>query len=413
MKRRVVVTGMGVISPIGNNVSDFWESLANGKSGIGTVTKIDISDIAAKIAGEVKDFDPLLYFEKKEVRRIDLFAQYAFAAAQEAIEQSGLDMEKIDRDRAGVIVGSGIGGLKTLEDNHTSLSAKGPRRISPYFIQMMISDISPGLISIRWGLKGPNYATTSACATASHAIGASMKAIQYNDADVMIAGGSEAAVTRLGLGGFSSMKALSTRNDEPERASRPFEKDRDGFVLAEGGGVLVLEELGHAIERGAQIFGEIISAGFTGDAFHVTAPPPGGEGAVRSMRIALKDAGMTPEDIDYINAHGTSTEFNDKNETMAIKTVFGESAENTAISSTKSMTGHLLGASGSVELIACILAMQNSLVPPTINFETPDPECDLNYTPNTAVKKEINTILSNSFGFGGHNASLIAKKYVK
>ena len=403
---------MGAITPIGNNISEFYDALKSGKNGIGTVTHFDSSEYKCRIAGEVKEFIPEERIEKKDIRRMDLFTQYALYAADMAIEDAGLkDNDDINKERVGVIVGSGIGGILTFEKQTEVLNEKGPRKVSPFFITMLISDISPGRIAIVHGFKGPNYAVTSACATANHAIGDSFRQIQYGSADIMIAGGSEATIAKLPIAGFMNMQALSRRNDEPEKASRPFDLDRNGFILAEGGGILVLEELEHAKARGAHIYAEIGGLGNTGDAYHITAPAPGGEGAVRAINIALEDAGIKPEEVDYINAHGTSTQLNDKNETAAIKTVFGEHAYKLSVSSTKSMTGHLLGAAGAVEAIACIFAINEGMVPPTINYETPDPECDLDYTPNKAVAKEVNIAIINTFGFGGHNSVLLFKKY--
>ena len=412
MHRRVVVTGMGAVTPIGNSIPEFYDSLENGKNGIGPITRFDTSEFKCRIAGEVKEFSPEDRIEKKDIRRMDLFTQYALYAADMAIEDAGLkDNDDINKERVGVIVGSGIGGILTFEKQTAVLNEKGVRKVSPFFITMLIADISPGRISIAHGFKGPNYAVTSACATANHAIGDSFRQIQYGSADVMIAGGSEATVSTLAVAGFMNMQALSRRNDEPEKASRPFDLERNGFILAEGGGIIVLEELEHAKARGARIYAEIGGLGNTGDAYHITAPAPGGEGAVRAINIALEDAGIKPEEVDYINAHGTSTQFNDKNETAAIKTVFGKHAYKLSVSSTKSMTGHLLGAAGAVEAIACIFAINKSLIPPTINYEFPDPECDLDYTPNKAAAKEVNIAISNTFGFGGHNSVILFKKY--
>ena len=412
MRRRVVITGMGAVTPIGNSISEFYDALKNGKNGIGRITQFDSSEYKCRMAGEVKGFIPEERIEKKDVRRMDLFTQYALYAADMAIEDAGLkENDDINKERVGVIVGSGIGGILTFEKQTAILNEKGPRKVSPFFITMLIADISPGRIAIVHGFKGPNYAVTSACSTANHAIGDSFRQIQYGSADIMIAGGSEATVAKLAVAGFMNMQALSRRNDEPEKASRPFDLERDGFILAEGGGILVLEELEHAKARGAHIYAEVGGLGNTGDAYHITAPAPGGEGAVRAINIALEDAGIKPEEVDYINAHGTSTQFNDKNETAAIKTVFGEHAYKLSVSSTKSMTGHLLGAAGAVEAIACIFAINEGMVPPTINYETPDSECDLDYTPNKAVAKEVNIAISNTFGFGGHNSVILFKKY--
>lgn len=409
-KRRVVVTGVGVLTPIGNNVSEFWKALKEGKSGAGPITYFDASNFATQFACEVKGFDPEKFIEKKAARRMDLFTQFALAAAIMAVDDSGLELEKEDRERIGVVFGSGIGGMDTFEKQTKAFFEGGPRKISPFFVPMMISDIAAGQISIRYGLKGPNYATTSACATSSHAIADAFFLVQRGSADLMVTGGSEAAITQMSIGGFNASRAISTWNDRPTEASRPFDKDRNGFVMGEGGGVLILEEYEHAKARGAKIYAEIIGAGLTGDAFHVTAPPPEGEGAYRSMREAIKDGGIEVTDVDYINAHGTSTPLNDENETAAIKNLFGEHAYKLAVSSTKSMTGHLLGAAGAVEAVATILAIQNSFVPPTINLDEPDPQCDLDYTPKVGKEREIKYAISNTFGFGGHNASLLFKK---
>ena len=411
MRRRVVITGMGAVTPIGSTIEDFWNGLIEGRNGISYIERFDTSDHVTKFAGEIKDFDPQRYIDRKLARRMDLFTQYAVAAAKMAIEDSGILEDDLDHDRVGVIVGSGVGGMVVFEREFQKLLESGPRRVSPFFIPMMISDISPGYISIIWGFKGPNYSTTSACATSAHAIGNAVRTIQYGEADVMIAGGSEAPITPMGLAGFNNMKALSERNDEPQKASRPFDAKRDGFVMSEGGGIVVLEDLDHARARGARIYAEVAGVGYSEDAYHITAPDETGEGARRAMEIALKDGGLVPEEVDYINAHGTSTPFNDKIETLAIKKAFGEHAHRVAISSTKSMTGHLLGAAGAVEYIACVLAIKHGKIPPTINYEFPDPECDLNYTPNVAVEREVYAAISNSFGFGGHNVCLGVKRY--
>jgi 3-oxoacyl-[acyl-carrier-protein] synthase II len=402
---------MGTMNAIGLNTEQFWSGLLNGKSGVVQITKFDTENFTTKIAAELKGFITEEHFEKKDARKIDPYAQYAIVCAREAISNAGLNFEYEDKSRIGVIVGSGIGGMLSFEAEMTKLITQGPRRVSPFFIPQMISDIAAGHISMEFGLKGPNYATVSACATSGHAVGAATMAIQRGDADIMIAGGSEAAITPMGIAGFNSMKALSTRNDDPATASRPFDLNRDGFVMGEGAGIVVLEDLEHAIARGANVWAEMAGIGFTADAYHLTAPAPGGEGAVRAMSLCVKDGGLVPEDIDYINAHGTSTPYNDKNETEAIKTVFGERAREIAISSSKSMTGHMLGAAGAVELIVTAMAVHENKVPPTINYETPDPECDLNYTPNKAIEREINAAVSNTFGFGGHNACLSVKKY--
>ncbi|WCK53012.1 beta-ketoacyl-ACP synthase II [Aneurinibacillus sp. Ricciae_BoGa-3] len=411
MKNRVVVTGLGAVTPIGNNAAEFWDGLLNGKSGIDLIQSFDTSEYPAKIAGEVKNFDPEQYLDKKDVKRSDRFVHFAVAAARMAVDDAKLDMSQEDAERVGVYIGSGIGGLGTWEEQHTILLEKGPRRVSPFFIPMMIANMASGQVSITIGAKGPNSAAITACASATHSIGDAFKIIERGTADVMITGGSEACVRRMALAGFSNAKALSTRNDEPQKASRPFDKDRDGFVMGEGAGIIVLESLEHAQKRGAKILAEIVGYGMSADAYHLTQPAPEGEGAARSMRDALRDAGMKPEEVSYINAHGTSTEYNDKFETAAIKKTFGEAAYKVAISSTKSMTGHLLGAAGGIEAIACVLALRDQIVPPTINYETPDPECDLDYVPNEARKMEVNTAMSNSLGFGGHNATIIFKKY--
>jgi 3-oxoacyl-[acyl-carrier-protein] synthase II len=402
---------MGAITPIGLTVADYWKNLVAGKSGAAPITHFDTSLYDTRFACEVKGFKATDYLDRKTSQRMDPFAQYAVISADMAMADTNLPMKEIDPDRIGVVFGSGIGGMATYDNQFTNYLHGGPRRISPFFIPMLIPDIACGHISIRHGLKGPNYATVSACATASHAIGDAYRIVQYGDADVVLSGGSEAPITPMGLGGFNAMKALSTRNDAPEKASRPFDAQRDGFVMGEGGATIVLEELEHARKRGAKIYAEMVGIGFTADAFHITAPPEGGEGAVRAMRRALNDAQITPEQVDYINVHGTSTPLGDISETVAIKTVFGEHVKNMNISSSKSMTGHLLGAAGAVEAIAAILACKDSIIPPTINYEFPDPACDLNYTPNCAVKRTVNYALSNTFGFGGHNATLLVKKY--
>ncbi|TSA25202.1 beta-ketoacyl-[acyl-carrier-protein] synthase II [bacterium] len=411
-KRRVVVTGMGAITPLGLTVEETWKNLLAGKSGAGPITYFDASDYDTKFACEVKGFDPMKYMDRKLAQRTDLFTQFALTAAEMAINDSGLKLDTEDLERIGVVVGSGIGGMWTYHKSMQTLwDSKGPHQISPFFIPMMISDIAPGRISMKYGLKGPNYATTSACATSSHAIGDAFILIQRGDADLMVTGGAEGTVCPMGIGGFNAMRALSVRNDAPEKASRPFDKNRDGFVMGEGSGILVIEELGHAVRRGAKIYAELGGIGFTGDAHHITEPAPGGEGAARSMRQAIRDAELSPDDVDYINTHGTSTPVGDKNETAAIKTVFGERARSMAVNSTKSMIGHLLGAAGAVEAIATIMSICESKVHPTINYETPDPECDLNYIPNVARDWSVNVAISNTFGFGGHNASLLFRKY--
>jgi len=410
-KRRVVITGVGVISPVGNDAQTFWASLLAGKSGIGPVTHFDASEFPTRIAGEVKDFDPSAFMEKKDVKRTDRFVQFAIAATKMALEDARLKIEEQDPERIGVYIGSGIGGLATWEDQHRVLLEKGPRRVSPFLIPMMIANMAAGQVSIHFGLKGPNSAPITACATGTHAIGDAFKIIQRGEADVMVAGGTEATIRPLAFAGFCAAKAMSTRNDEPEKASRPFDKDRDGFVMGEGAGVLILEELEHAKRRGAPIIAEVIGYGMSADAFHLTQPDPDGDGAKRAMLAAIRDAGIRPEEVDYINAHGTSTELNDKVETQAIKAAFGEHAYKLAISSTKSMTGHMLGAAGAVEAIATALALRDQILPPTINYETPDPACDLDYVPNEARRVPVRVALSNSFGFGGHNATIALKRY--
>jgi 3-oxoacyl-[acyl-carrier-protein] synthase II len=410
MGRRVVVTGVGAVTPIGHTVDEFWESALAGKNGITRITRFDPSPFSSQIAGEVKDFDPTPQIGKKEIRRMDRFVQLAYVATMEAVRHSQLDMSKVDANRIGVIIGSGIGGVETWEDQHIRLIDKGPDRISPFFIPMMIADMAAGKISIVLGVRGPNYATVSACASGAHAIGQGYRSVQYGESDMAIAGGAEAPITRLSLGGFCVMRALSTRNDEPEKASRPFDRDRDGFVMAEGAGIVVLEELTCAKERGAPILAEIVGYGLSADAHHVTAPAPDGIGAALAMRAALRD-GVPPEEVDYINAHGTSTELNDKYETAAIKNVFGKRAYSIPISATKSMTGHLLGAGGAVEFIASIMTIRTSMIHPTTNLENPDPDCDLDYVPGDSRRQEVRCVLSNSFGFGGHNVSLAVRKY--
>ncbi|AUG57699.1 beta-ketoacyl-ACP synthase II [Acetivibrio saccincola] len=410
MKKRVVITGMGVISALGNELEKFWDAIKNGECGISTVTSFDASNLSTKVAAEVKDFDPTLYIDKKEVRRMDRFTQFALAATKMAIDMSGLDVEKVDKYRFGVVVGSGIGGIQTLETQHNVLIEKGPGRISPFFIPMMISNMAAGRIAIQYGAKGFNECVITACATSTNAVGDAFKVIQRGDADVIITGGAEASITPLSFAGFCSMKAMSTCED-PKAACRPFDAERDGFVMGEGAGILIIEELEHALKRGANIIAEIMGYAATNDAYHITAPDPEGEGSVMCMKMAIKDADLDVEDIDYINAHGTSTEFNDKFETKAIKTVFGEKAYKLPVSSTKSMTGHLLGAAGAVEAIISTLAIRDGFIPPTINYKTPDPECDLDYVPNKGRKADISCALSNSLGFGGHNATIIIKKY--
>jgi len=412
MKRRVVVTGMGAITPVGNDVATTWQSLIEGKSGTAPITKFDASKFPVRFAAEVKDFNALDYMERKEAKRADQYTQYAIAGARQAMTNAKLiERNGMDPDRIGVIIGSGIGGLKSFEEQHDVYRERGVGKISPFFIPMFIADIAAGIVSMMFNAKGPNYATVSACATSAHAIGDAYRTIQYGDADVMITGGAEATVTPMAIGGFANMKALSERNESPETASRPFDATRDGFVMGEGAGILILEELEHALKRGATIYAEIVGYGATGDAYHLTAPAPDGEGAQRAMKRALKDAGLEPKDIQYINAHGTSTPANDFNETRAIKAVFGEHAKTVNVSSTKSATGHMLGAAGAVEAIISAMVVGTGIIPPTINYHTPEPELDLNYTPNTSVKRDVNAILSNSFGFGGHNTTLAIKRF--
>ena len=411
MKRRVVVTGLGAITPVGNDVAATWRAIIEGKPGAGPITKFDASKFPVRFACEVKGFDPLQYMDRKEAKRADAYAQYAIAGAAQAMADAALtDPAMYDPDRVGVILGSGIGGLKSFEEQHDIYRERGASKISPFFIPMFIADIAAGLVSMRFNAKGPNYATVSACATSAHAIGDAFRTIQYGDADIVITGGSEATVTPMAIGGFANMKALSERNDSPETASRPFDQTRDGFVMGEGSGIVVLEDYEHAVKRGAHMYAEIVGYGATGDAYHLTAPAPDGEGAQRAMRRAMADASLSPADIDYINAHGTSTPANDLNETKAIKAVFGDAAADVNVSSTKSMTGHMLGAAGAVEFILCSLAVRDCVVPPTINYEHPDPELDLNYTPNRAVRRDVEIALSNSFGFGGHNVTLAVRR---
>ncbi|SNB45640.1 beta-ketoacyl-ACP synthase II [Geobacter sp. DSM 9736] len=408
--RRVVVTGVGVVSPLGTGNQKNWNAVIAGKSGIGPITRFDASEMPVKIAGEVRDFIAEDFIDKKEVKKMDLFIQYSMAAAHFAMEDSGLQVTEENAERVGVLVGAGLGGLTTIEKYHSALQEGGYKKISPFFIPMLIINLAPGHISMKYGAKGPNVSSVSACATGTHSIGDAYHIIKRGDADAMIAGGTESTVTPLGIGGFAVMKALSTRNDDPTAASRPFEKNRDGFILAEGAGIIVLEEYESAKKRGAKIYGEVVGYGMTGDAYHLTAPAPGGEGAARCIKMALNGAGINPEQVTYINAHGTSTPFNDLNETLAIKAVFGDHAKKLMVSSTKSMTGHLLGAAGGVEAALTLMAMDKGIVPPTINYEEPDPECDLDYVPNTAREAKIEYALSNSFGFGGTNATLLFRK---
>src|SRR5690349_12619359 len=412
MKRRVVVTGLGAITPVGNDVATTWRALLDGRSGGAPITRFDASALSVRFACEVKGFDPSAYMDRKEAKRADLYTQYAVAAAVQAMKDAGLDTSNLgDPDRIGVILGSGIGGLKSFEEQHDVYRERGQSKISPFFIPMFIADIAAGIVSMRFNAKGPNYATVSACATSAHAIGDAFRTIQYGDADIMITGGSEATVTPMAIGGFANMKALSERNESPGTASRPFDATRDGFVMGEGAGVVILEEYEHAKARGARIYAEIVGYGATGDAHHLTAPAPDGEGAQRAMKRAMKDAGATPADIDYINAHGTSTPANDLNETKAIKAVFGECAKKVHVSSTKSMTGHMLGAAGAVEAVIGTMVVNEGVIPPTINYRNPDPELALNYTPNEAVKRDVDAVLSNSFGFGGHNTTLAIRRF--
>lgn len=411
---RVVATGVGLITPVGNDVNQTWESLLCGINGAAPITQFEVTpDFDVRFAAEVKGFDPEQYMEKKETRRTDRFAQFAIAAAQEAMRSAGLDPipPSLDRDRVGVLIGSGIGGISTFEEQARIMVERGPKRISPFFVPMFIPDIAAGHVSMRYGLRGPNYATVSACSSSAHAVGDALRLIQRGDADVMVTGGTEATVTPLTIAGFANMKALSTRNDSPETASRPFDATRDGFVLGEGSGVLILESLEHALKRGANIIGELIGYGQSADAYHLTAPAPEGAGAQLAIRAALRDAGLQPADVDYINAHGTSTEMNDLNETKAVKAVFGEHAYKLVMGSTKSMTGHLLGAAGAVEAIISLLVCRDGRIPPTTNFSQPDPECDLDYAHNRRIDRPVRIALSNSFGFGGHNVCLAIRRW--
>lgn len=411
MNKRVVVTGLGAVTPIGIGKDEFWKALLAGKSGIGKITRFDASEYTTQIAGEVKDFDPANYIDKKEAKRMDRFTQFAVAASKMAFEDSGINLETEDRTRIGTMIGTGIGGMDTLNEQYKNLFDKGPNRISPFFIPMMIGNMAAGQTSITFGLQGPCSCVTTACATGTNAIGDAFKLIQRGDADVMVAGGTEAAISPIAVAGFCSMKALSTRNDEPEKASRPFDKDRNGFVMGEGAGVVILESLEHAVARGAHIYAEIIGYGFNADAYHITAPAPEGAQAAKCMAMAIKDAGIEAEVVDYINAHGTSTPLNDKNETLAIKSLFGEHAYKLAVSSIKSMTGHLLGAAGGIECIATVLTLENDMIPPTINCDQPDEDMDLDYVPHTSRKQVVNVALSNSLGFGGHNATILLRKF--
>jgi len=410
-KRRVVITGVGAVTPVGNTADEFWAALVAGRSGIGPITRFDTTGYATRIAGELKGFDSLKYIDKKDDRKFDLFLKYAVACAVMAVEDAGLKTDRVDATRFGVLVGSGIGGIETLLDNYETLRTKGPDRVSPFFIPMIIVNMASGVISMRFGAKGPNSSVVTACASGNHAIGDATKIIERGDADVMIAGGSEAIIIPLTIAGFCQMKAMSTRNDDPTRASRPFDAERDGFVCGEGGGLVVLESLEHARKRDARVYAEVVGYGMTGDAHHMTAPDPEGDGAARAMAAALRDAAIEPSAVGYINAHGTSTPYNDKFETIAIKRVFGDHAKKLAVSSTKSMTGHLLGAAGGIEAIATAFALHHGVLPPTMNYEKPDPDCDLDYVPNQARKQDVEVALSNAFGFGGTNATLAFRKY--
>jgi len=408
---RVVITGMGAITPLGNDVETFWRNVVAGRSGVGPITLFDASAMKTRIAAEVKGFDPEAWFGRKEARRMDRYVQFALAAAQQALQDARLDPAHVDRERVGVILGTGIGGIGALVQGVETLMTRGPDRISPFMVPMMLADTAPGLIAIAYGFRGPNMAVVTACASGTNAIGEAMHLIRRGDADVVIAGGAEAAILPVAVAAFNVMGAISTRNEEPERASRPFDRTRDGFVMGEGAGILILERLEHARARGARIYAEVVGYGTSADAYHITAPLENGEGAALAMRRALADAGLSPRDIDYINAHGTSTPLNDKSETQAIKAVFGEAAYDVPISSTKSMIGHLLGAAGAVGAIVCIRAITDGVIPPTINYEHPDPECDLDYVPNVARRRPVRTAMSNSFGFGGHNACVIFRRY--
>ena len=410
-KRRVVITGLGAITSLGLDVPTLWQNILDGRSGIAHIESFDASQHTTRIASEVKDFDPTQFMERREAKRMDRFTQFALAAAVLAVDDSGIDFEREDRSRAGVIIGTGIGGMWELEAQHTRLMNGGPRRVSPFLIPKLMGNAAPGVVSIRWGLRGPNTCVVTACSSGTHSIGDALRCIQGGSADVMLTGGTEAATTPLGLAGFCSLAALSTRNDDPTGASRPFDKTRDGFIMAEGAGVIVLEELERAKSRGADIYAELVGCGSAGDGYHITAPEPNGIGATQAMILAMQDAGVTPEQVDYINAHGTSTPLNDAMESKAIRKAFGAEADNVAVSSTKSMLGHLLGATGAVELVLCALAVQNDIAPPTINYHHPDPECDLYYVPNEPKRMTINIALSNTLGFGGHNATLAVRKY--
>ncbi|WP_376792141.1 beta-ketoacyl-ACP synthase II [Thermoflexus sp.] len=408
---RVVITGMGAITPLGNDVETFWQNVVAGRSGVGPITLFDASAMKTRIAAEVREFDPEAWFGRKEARRMDRYAQFALAATQQALRDARLDPAHVDRERVGVVLGTGIGGIGALVQGVETLMTRGPDRVSPFMVPMMLADTAPGMIAIAYGFRGPNMAVVTACASGTNAIGEAMNLIRRGDADVVIAGGAEAAILPISIAAFNVMGAISTRNEEPERASRPFDRTRDGFVMGEGAGILVLERLEHAQARGARIYAEVVGYGASADAYHITAPLENGEGAALAMRRALADAGLSPRDVDYINAHGTSTPLNDKSETQAIKAVFGEAAYDVPISSTKSMIGHLLGAAGAVEAIVCIRSITDGIIPPTINYEHPDPECDLDYVPNVARRKPVRVAMSNSFGFGGHNACVIFRRY--
>ena len=410
-KRRVVITGLGALAPNGNSVSDYWDSLISGRSGINHITSFDTENLNVKIAGELSNFNPEDHFDRKEIRKLDPFTIYHLVSSKEAISNSGLNEDKLDLNRVGVMIGSGVGGIQTLEDQHGTYSSRGQRRVSPFFVPRMIANIAAGNLAIKYGFKGPNQTIISACASGTDAIGLASRVIQYGDADVMITGGTEASITGLTISGFANIKALSTQNENPKTASKPFDAMRDGFVLGEGSASIVLEELSHAKKRNANILAELVGYGSTDDAFHITQPSAGGEGAIRAMKNAISDANLSIENIDYINAHGTSTPFNDKTESAAISSLFGSHAKKLKVSSTKSMIGHALGASGALEAVACILALQNNVLPPTINYKNPDPECELDYVPNNSQEFETNVAMSNSFGFGGHNGVILMKKW--
>ena len=413
MKKRVVVTGLGCVTPIGIGKENYWNSLKNGVCGVDVIDKFDITDFPTKMAAQVKNFNPEEYIDKREIKKMDRFTQFAVVASNLAVKDSNMNLEEVNKERMGVFIGSGIGGIETLEEQHKKFLEKGPKRVSPFFVPMMITNMAAGQVSIILGAKGPNSCVVTACASSTHAIGEAFKVIQRGDADIMVTGGAESPITPLAISGFCSLKAMSTRNDDVKTASRPFDKDRDGFVMGEGSGVVILEELEHALKRNAKIYAEVVGYGLTGDAYHMTAPADGGEGAARSMEMALKDGNIPKDEVDYINAHGTSTPYNDRFETMAIKTVFEDQAYKMAISSTKSMTGHLLGAAGGIEAIVCSLAIDEGYIPPTINLENQDPDLDLNYVPNVGINKEVRYAMSNSLGFGGHNGTLAFKKFEK